>query len=52
MLAKALLGARSQLLSISLALENQIRGILKTSAGSYQKERVGFRKERSRSNYR
>ena len=30
MLAKALLGARSQLLSISLALENQIRGILKT----------------------
>src|SRR5215470_9622566 len=30
MLAKALLGARSQLLSMSLALENQIRGILKT----------------------
>ena len=30
MLAKALLGARSQLLSISVALENQIRGILKT----------------------
>jgi error-prone DNA polymerase len=30
MLAKALLGARSQLLSISLALDNQIRGILKT----------------------
>jgi transposase len=30
MLAKALLGARSQLLSISLTLENQIRGILKT----------------------
>jgi transposase len=30
MLAKALLGARNQLLSISLALENQIRGILKT----------------------
>jgi transposase len=31
MLAKALLGARSQLLSMSLALENQIRGILKTA---------------------
>jgi transposase len=30
MLAKALLGARSQLLNMSLALENQIRGILKT----------------------
>jgi transposase len=30
MRAKALLGARSQLLSMSLALENQIRGILKT----------------------
>ena len=30
MLAKALLGARRQLLSVSLALENQIRGILKT----------------------
>jgi transposase len=30
MLAKALLGARSQLLGISQALENQIRGILKT----------------------
>jgi transposase len=30
MLTKALLGARSQLLSMSLALENQIRGILKT----------------------
>jgi hypothetical protein len=30
MLAKALLGGRSQLLSMSLALENQIRGILKT----------------------
>ena len=30
MLAKALLSARSQLLSMSLALENQIRGILKT----------------------
>jgi transposase len=30
MLAKALLGARSQLLTMSLALENQIRGILKT----------------------
>lgn len=30
MLAKALLGARSQLLGISLALENQIRGVLKT----------------------
>jgi transposase len=30
MLAKALLGARNQLLGISLALENQIRGILKT----------------------
>jgi transposase len=30
MLAKALLGARSQLLSMSVALENQIRGILKT----------------------
>ena len=30
MLAKALPGARSQLLSMSLALENQIRGILKT----------------------
>src|SRR5215467_6096221 len=30
MLAKALLGARCQLLSMSLALENQIRGILKT----------------------
>jgi transposase len=30
MLAKALLGARSQLLDISLALENQIRGLLKT----------------------
>jgi transposase len=30
MLAKALLGARSQLLSMSLALENQIRGIQKT----------------------
>jgi transposase len=30
MLAKALLGARSQLLSMSFALENQIRGILKT----------------------
>jgi transposase len=32
MLAKALLGARSQLLSMSLALENQIRGILKTGS--------------------
>jgi transposase len=31
MLAKALLGARSQLLSISQGLENQIRGILNTS---------------------
>jgi transposase len=30
MLAKAPLGARSQLLNMSLALENQIRGILKT----------------------
>jgi transposase len=30
MLAKALLGARSQLLGMSLSLENQIRGILKT----------------------
>jgi transposase len=30
MLTKALLGARSQLLGISLALENQIRGLLKT----------------------
>ena len=30
MLAKALVGARRQLLSISLALENQIRGLLKT----------------------
>ena len=30
MLARALLRARSQLLSMSLALENQIRGILKT----------------------
>jgi transposase len=30
MLAKALLGGRSQLLAMSLALENQIRGILKT----------------------
>jgi transposase len=30
MLAKALLGARSQLLGISQGLENQIRGILKT----------------------
>jgi transposase len=30
MLAKALLGARRQLLGMSLALENQIRGILKT----------------------
>ena len=30
MLAKALLGARRQLPSMSLALENQIRGILKT----------------------
>jgi len=30
MLAKALLGARRQLLSMSLALEIQIRGILKT----------------------
>ena len=30
MLAKTLLGARRQLLSVSLALENQIRGILKT----------------------
>jgi transposase len=30
MLAKALLGARSHLLSISLSLENQIRGLLKT----------------------
>ena len=33
MLAKALLGARSQLLGISLALENQIRGVLKTFGG-------------------
>jgi hypothetical protein len=31
MLATALLGARSQLLSMSLALENQIRGILMPS---------------------
>jgi transposase len=30
MLTKALLGARRQLLGISQALENQIRGILKT----------------------
>jgi transposase len=30
MLAKALLGARGQLLNMSLSLENQIRGILKT----------------------
>jgi transposase len=30
MLTKALFGARSQLLGISLALENQIRGLLKT----------------------
>jgi len=30
MLTKALLGARSHLLSISLSLENQIRGLLKT----------------------
>jgi transposase len=30
MLGKALLGARSQLLNMSLALENQMRGILKT----------------------
>jgi transposase len=30
MLVKALLGARSQLLNMSLSLENQIRGILKT----------------------
>jgi transposase len=30
MLAKALLGARGQLLNMSLSLENQVRGILKT----------------------
>jgi transposase len=37
MLAKALLGARSQLLSMSLALENQIRGILKTFGNSHSR---------------
>jgi hypothetical protein len=35
--AKALFGARSKLLSMSLALENQIRGILKTFGRIVQK---------------
>ena len=52
MLAKALLGARSQLLSMSLALENQIRGILKTFGRIVPKgARRTFRKERSRSDH-
>jgi transposase len=49
MLAKALLGARSQLLSMSLALENQIRGIQKTFGRIVPKGvRRTIRKERSR----
>jgi transposase len=48
MLAKALLGARGQLLSMSLALENQIRGILKTFRPDRTKGgRRIIRKERS-----
>jgi transposase len=51
MLAKALLGARSQLLSMSLALENQIRGILKTFGRIVPKGAGGLfeKKECSRS---
>ena len=48
MLAKALLGARSQLLSMSLALENQIRGILKTFGRIVPKGAADCSKERSR----
>jgi hypothetical protein len=52
MLAKALLGARSQLLSMSLALENQIRGILKTFGRIAPKGAGGIiRKECSRSDH-
>jgi hypothetical protein len=46
--AKALLGARSQLLSMSLALENQIRGVLKTFGRIVPKGAGGLLKERSR----